>query len=346
MSVINQVLNLLEQRGVRPLQTTVRAVPLGRRRRIMSLLALVLVLALALLLASGIAELQWRQIFKPKQVAAGVIKHPENVPSAAPKIDAYADLAMPFIPPASRLSFELNSVALPVSHKNTQAPKPVRVAALAAQPQQDVSQAVVQSGVQSDVSKLKQISPAQQADGDFRKAAALQQQGRSNEAIAGFEAVLRLDADHDAASKALVALLLENKRGEDAERVLQEGLKVRPEHTGFAMLLARLQMEHDAVDQAEQTLEKSLPYAYALAGYQAFYAALMQRQSRHKKAISHFQTALHLSPDNGVWLMGYAISLQAEQRVDEARDAYQRSLESKTLNPELQAFVQQKLKAL
>jgi len=334
MSVINQVLNQLEQRGVRPWQTTVRAVPLGRRRRIMSLLALVLMLALALVLASGIAELQWRQIFKPKLVTAGVIKHQEIA------------VAIPVAPPASRLSFELNSVPLPTTLKNVQASKPIRVTALAAQPQQDVPQSVVQSSVQSDMSMLKQISPAQQADADFRKAAALLQQGRNNEAIAGFEAVLRLDADHDGARKALVALLLENKRGEDAERVLQEGLKVKPEHTGFAMLLARLQMEHDAVDQAEQTLEKSLPYAYALAGYQAFYAALMQRQSRHKTAISHFQTALHLSPDNGVWLMGYAISLQAEQRSDEARDAYQRSLESKTLNPELQAFVQQKLKGL
>ena len=193
---------------------------------------------------------------------------------------------------------------------------------------------------------MKQVSPAQHAEAEFRKAVALMQQGHIADAIAGYETVLRLDAGHDAARQALVALLLESKRGAYAERVLQDGLKSKPEHTGFAMLLARLQVEHSAVDQAAATLEKSLPYANAQADYQAFYAALLQRQNRHKEAIAYYQVALQLVPDNGIWLMGYGISLQAMQRADDARDAFRRALESKTLNPELQAFVQQKLKGL
>ncbi|MBI2286751.1 MAG: tetratricopeptide repeat protein [Nitrosomonadales bacterium] len=67
---------------------------------------------------------------------------------------------------------------------------------------------------------------------------------------------------------------------------------------------------------------------------------------RHKEAITHYQIALQLAPDNGIWLMGYGISLQAAQRTDDARDAFKRALESRTLNPELQAFVQQKLRGL
>jgi MSHA biogenesis protein MshN len=197
-----------------------------------------------------------------------------------------------------------------------------------------------------EVSPMKQVSPAQHAEAEFRKAVALMQQGHIADAMAGYEAVLRLDAGHDAARQALVALLLESKRGAYAERVLQDGLKNKPEHTGFAMLLARLQVERSAVDQAAATLEKSLPYANAQADYQAFYAALLQRQNRHKEAIAYYQVALQLAPDNGIWLMGYGISLQAMQRADDARDAFRRALESKTLNPELQAFVQQKLKGL
>ncbi|HEU0282675.1 MAG TPA: tetratricopeptide repeat protein, partial [Gallionella sp.] len=170
--------------------------------------------------------------------------------------------------------------------------------------------------------------------------------GHIADAIAGYEAVLRLDAGHDAARQALVALLLESKRGADAGRVLQDGLKIKPEHTGFAMLLARLQVEHGAVEQAMATLEKSLPYADSQADYHAFFAALLQRQNRHKEAIVHYQIALQPAPDNGVWLMGYGISLQAVQRTDDARDAFRHALESKTLNMELQAFVQQKLNSL
>jgi predicted negative regulator of RcsB-dependent stress response len=40
------------------------------------------------------------------------------------------------------------------------------------------------------------------------------------------------------------------------------------------------------------------------------------------------------------------ISLQAERRNDEARAAYQGALASKSLSPQLQEFVQQKLKEL
>lgn len=195
-------------------------------------------------------------------------------------------------------------------------------------------------------SPLKQVSPAQRADAEFRKGIALMQQGRISEAISSYEIALQLDAGLHAARQALVALLLEGKRGADAERVLQEGQKSRPEQTGFAMLLARLQVERGALDQATATMEKSLPYADNQADYQAFVAALLQRQSRHKEAVNHYQIALQLVPNNGVWLMGYGISLQALQRNEDAKDVFRRALDSQTLAPDLQKFVQQKLKAL
>lgn len=44
--------------------------------------------------------------------------------------------------------------------------------------------------------------------------------------------------------------------------------------------------------------------------------------------------------------MGSGISLQALQRNAEAKEAYKRALETQTLRPDLQAYVQQKLKGL
>ena len=193
---------------------------------------------------------------------------------------------------------------------------------------------------------MKHVSPAQQADAEFRKAAALMQQGRIADALAGYEAALRLDAGHDAARQALVALLLEGKRGTDAERVLQERLNSKPDHTGFTMMLARLQVERGAVAEATATLEKALPYANSQADYQAFLAALLQRQNRNDEAIAHYQIVLQLAPNNGIWLMGYGISLQAMQRNADAKDAFKHALDTQTLSPDLRAFVQQKLKAL
>lgn len=192
----------------------------------------------------------------------------------------------------------------------------------------------------------KQISVKQQADNEFLKANGLMQQGRIDEALAGYEAVLRLDAGHDETRLALAGLLLKNKRNTDAEHVLQDGLNRNPKHSGFAMLLARLQVERNALPLAMDTLQKTLPHASQQADFQAFIAALLQRQNRHAEAISRYQIALQLAPNSGVWLMGLGISLQAVQRNDEARTAFRRAIESGNLSAELQDFVNQRLKEL
>jgi MSHA biogenesis protein MshN len=268
--------------------------------------------------------------------------------------------------PVSRLSAELAVPPLPAASpdnadsKNAKDAKSVKAKdrvmdlTATAQPakEHDKAPPVVAANVPPPVQPalgelpLKRVSPAQLADAEFRKAAALMQQGRIADAIGGYEAALQLDAGHQAARQALVALLLEGKRNADAERVLQDGLQARPDVAGFAMLLARLQVERGALEQAVATLEKSLPQAGSQGDYHAFLAALQQRQNRHDDALGHYRIALQQAPGNGRWLMGCGISLQAAQRGAEAKEFFQRALDSKTLSPELQAFVQQKLKEL
>lgn len=373
MSVINQVLNQLEQRGVQPglEQVQVRAVPPSRRQSMLPWLLSGLVLVLALAVWQWLPLRQQSEavpralpvtsVLPPVLAASAVVTPPPATPESAPQ-DALVEVTGP----ALHLSFELSSIPLPavarsgvVPAANTALPgdivQPDKTAHPADQaivlksdnlktPPRQVAQ--VNTPAKATAMPMKQVSPVQLADAEFAKAAAYMQQGRINEALAGYEATLRHYAAHDAARQALVALLLEGKRGADAERVLQEGLSRRPEQTGFAMLLARLQVERGAVEQAAATLEKSLPYADAQADFQAFFAALLQRQRRHKEAINHYQIALQLTPGNGVWLMGFGISLQAVQRNVDAKDAYQRALDLNTLSPNLQAFVQQKLRGL
>jgi len=377
MSVINQVLNQLEQRGAHsaPEQTMVRAVPPVRRKSAMPLLMLGLVLAI------GVAAWQWMQARKPAAPAVSAVRYQPIKMAVAPAsaVPVEEPSVAETLLPASRLSFELSSVPLPSSlreFKNNTALNRVeglaensvssarqhesvqvlpRADTSVTRPAREASSLLTQTASSdakaaaqpvSSVSPMKQVSPAQHADAESRKAVALMQQGRIADALVSYEAALRLDPGHDEARQAWVALLLEGKRGADAERVLQDGLGVKPGHTGFAMLLARLQVERGAVEQATATLEKTLPYADQQAGYQAFFAALLQRQNRHKEAITHYQIALQLAPDNGIWLMGYGISLQAVQRTDDARVAFRRALDSKTLSPELQEFVQMKIKGL
>lgn len=388
MSVINQVLNQIEQRGAQKLpgQNMVRAVPPVRDMRKLK----IALLALGVVLAICALAWKWQQARKPDVAATSNVKVKPAAVIAAPSSGVMSVPAAETLSPVPRSSPELSpelSAAPPLSFhpennsttgeaatpakSSGQSTKPLLIphstppdhyATTPARPLNESNKPLpIRRGSRALASKRpldepnepmqpqgnlpkKQISPAQQADAEFHKASGLAQQGNIADALAGYEAALRLNPGHDAARQALVALLLESKRGTDAERVLQEAIKSRPEQASFAMLLARLQVERGAVGEALATLEKSLPFASQQADYQAFLAALLQRQNRHNDAIAHYQVVLQLAPNNGIWLMGYGISLQAAQRNAEAKDAFRRALGTQMLSPELREFIHQKLK--
>lgn len=350
MSLINEVLNRLEQRGehTAPNQTEVRAVVLPSQRDWRWGYW-------ALLIAALLTAAAWGWLRQPSG-ASGIT--PAIVVPIRPlshEIPQEVSMAL-----ASKLSYELSAVALPETMVETEEAmlepvldtdksaavratlKPSTVADVVPRKNEEMKHAPV---ALTDM-PLKQVSQAQQAEAEFRKASVLRQQGHQAEALVAYENALRLNAQLDAARLAQAALLAESHRGADAERVLQEGLKMKPLQLSFSMALGRIQVERGNIEQAISTLERNLAQAEDKADYQAFYAALLQRQGRHKEAINHYQIATQLVPDNGLWQMGFGISLQEVQRAEDAKLAYQRALASKTLKPALTAFVQQKLQSL
>jgi MSHA biogenesis protein MshN len=75
-------------------------------------------------------------------------------------------------------------------------------------------------------------------------------------------------------------------------------------------------------------------------------AALQARLGQHPQAITHYQTALRLTPNSGVWWMGLGLSLQAVGRNAEAVEALQRARSGENISPELLAFVEQRLRQM
>ncbi len=194
--------------------------------------------------------------------------------------------------------------------------------------------------------QVTELSPQQRAENEYRKGVLSIQQGKAVEAIGAFEQALQLDPQHVGARHALIGVLLEDKRQDDALRVAREGLALEPAQPGLAMILARLQLEKGLLHTAIETLERALPYAADRADYQAFLAALLQRDDKHKQAVEHYLQALQKAPQNGVWWMGLAISLQAERRIPEAQEAFKRAKATNTLSAELLAFVDARLSQL
>lgn len=349
MSLINEVLNDLEKRGAdTPLGgVAIHSVPPRERYHLTIMLVIggVLLLGMLALLKWYMARPQAAAPERSGAMAAPVAASGSPISAVASATIAASAEAVSAVPGTSPQSARLHGKPL-LEVKAEEMPAVEVKKKARRKPEQGMSLAESAPANDFESQQLKKVSPQQRAENEFHKANMAVQEGRTNDALAGYESALLIDPTHKAARRGWVAVLLSLKRNEEAERVLQRGLRHDSHDTSFAMLLARLQVERDAVPLALQTLQKTLPYAEGQADYQAFVAALLQRQDQHNEAVARYQLALKLAPNNGVWLMGMGISLQALQRNQDARDAYQRALASNSLSPQLQAFVQKKLQEL
>jgi MSHA biogenesis protein MshN len=374
VSVINQLLIDLERRRASgaersALPNHVRALPEAERATHWGWIAagcagVALVLAAAWALLSGLDWTQQRAAAAPPRGAEIVI---EKVVAASAGVVADAkpgddSEGMRKEAVASRWSFDLSG--LPESAEGANAQPPLSTARVlgragadvpagsdslavpAARPVPARVPAVIASAKPQIQKEVRQPSPRDLGENEYRKATASLYQGRLAESQEGFQATLNHFPGHLGARQALVGLLLDGRKYGEAERVLQEGLELAPEQTGFAMTLARLQVDRGDTAQGIATLRKGLEHAQGGADHLAFLAALLQRQGRHEDAIEQFQAALRMRPDAGVWWLGLGISLQSINRAADAQDAYRRARASNSLSPELAAFADQRLKQL
>lgn len=307
-------------------------------------------------------ELPAAPIAAPAQIAA-----PQLAPAAA--ISEPAATAVVPVLPATKVTEPVNAdmlklateIATPLAKKGSAAkPSAERRPAAEAAPAPRTAnkgkraptataQGAPAPKAQSPASIDKQIhvpTQAERAENEFGKAAVLLNQGRVAEAMDGFKSTLQQDGGHAAARQALVGLLLENRRIDEAQQLLQEGLSRSPDRSAYAMLLARIQVERGDLQGAHDLLSKHAGSAANNADYHAFDAALLQRLGRHKEAVSGYQAALRLAPGTGVWWMGMGISLQADNRGTEALDAFGRAKAAGGLSADLLGFVDQRMKQL
>jgi MSHA biogenesis protein MshN len=195
-----------------------------------------------------------------------------------------------------------------------------------------------------EIKNIKQVTPEQMADNNYHRALALLQQGRIAEAQALLESVLKQDPKHIGARQALLGIMVENRQTASAIQLLQAGLAVDPSRVEYAMALARLQVAGNDNGAALATMQKYLPQGAGRADYQGFLALLLERADHHKEAAQHYQEALRMSPDTAQWWLGLGISLQASGNPQGAFQAYSRAKQLGTLSPDLQAFIEQRMK--
>ncbi len=70
--------------------------------------------------------------------------------------------------------------------------------------------------------------------------------------------------------------------------------------------------------------------------------ALLSQENRHEEASLAYQRALAAEPDQGGWLLGLGLALEAQGRVEEARMTYRNALERGQFKPEVMRFLRER----
>ena len=258
---------------------------------------------------------------EPQRVAA-----PE--PKAAPVVSDTLRLALELQtpikePPAAKME-PPKPVALPKKEKMTPAPAPA-----------------------PSVDKRDRVRTANEgAEQHFRRAALYLGNGRVAEAEDQLGAALRMDPAHTAARQAYVALLIEQRRLDSAQRQLQEALALNPQQPTFALALARLHVAQREYATALDILDRAGP-ATGNADFQAMRGAVLQRLGRHGEAVDAYQNALRSGGTQPAtsWI-GLAISLESLGRRPEAAVAYRRALAAGPIALEAREYAESRARAL
>jgi MSHA biogenesis protein MshN len=207
-------------------------------------------------------------------------------------------------------------------------------------PEQDDTAAVT-------LHKTQRLPDAQQR-AVHRYASALRyyKQGRLSECINALYDTLKLDPEHIKSREFLGSLLIQQKRWQDAEKVLIAGSELNPTESVFTHLLARMKVQQGDDEQAITLLEKPLQQgSHINAESSALLALLYQRQGQHEAATLHYKQALTAQPNRGKWWLGLAISLEAQQQMNNASKAYRLAASNK-LEPQLQEYARQREQAI
>jgi len=194
--------------------------------------------------------------------------------------------------------------------------------------------------------KLKPLSPDEQAEDEYHQAVSLLQKGRAADAEKRLKAALNLSAVHPQSRELLAGLALQNGRWHEAQQTLEQGIEKVPAHYPFALLLARIQIEHGADQKALAVMEASRHAGAGSADYMAFLAELYRRSGNHAEAIKAYTEAIKLNPQEGRSWVGMGISLEVAQDWKTAGDAYQRAIETGTLDDNLLKYARQRLTAV
>ena len=224
---------------------------------------------------------------------------------------------------------------------------PAPAARQATKPKPSADAAAKEEPANASVDKrIRPFTPEEKAESAYRKAVHYVDQGRGDEAARELTDALRAFPQHTSARELLAGLSLKHGRWREAQQLLEEGMAHSPRHYAFAQILARVHIDHGAEQKALALLEAAAPLAVNDPNFTTLLATVYQRAGRHADAVAAFGQVVELRPVEARAWLGLAISLEAEQKVEPARRAYERAQQLGGLPPALAKYADKRLAVL
>jgi MSHA biogenesis protein MshN len=337
MSLINRMLRDLSERESAPprvlsgVQVT-GGKPAGRRggRR------LVLLLVLVIAFTGAFWALFMRKLPVPvAEPPSAESQAPAVAAAPAPRFQLDAELtatpsaSAPAAPPARPRAPKAEAPAtLELDASLQRTPKPARSA--------QAERPAPRAGVRDE----------RAAEARHREAAGALTRGEPRTAEQGFREALALNPRHHAAREALVVLLLDQARFDEAQALLDEGVALASDRVAFRRLGARLDLARGQPGRALLRLEASPPSVAADPEYHGLLGSAYQRLARHEEAARVYQGLTQLQPAEPHWWAAYGLSRDALGDRAGALAAYAQARQLGGLDPRVLEHINRRTAAL
>lgn len=239
---------------------------------------------------------------------------------------ASLDFSESSTPPELKLALQMQKTAAPQAAQQNQA-----------------SQEASDGGMKKVDVPLTQDQKAEKARS---QAIHMYEDGKTLEAIQLLNGVLDDYPAFKPARETLVILLLDYGQPGPARSILLQGLAQSPSYVPFVVLEARIEASKGDPHGALKVLEKVSPSLKEYPEYYALLAGVQQSMGNYEVSEQIYRQLILLQPDNGVWWIGYGISLEANGKRHRAIEAYKRATTTGGLNSKLQIYANSRISAL
>ncbi len=166
----------------------------------------------------------------------------------------------------------------------------------------------------------------------YNLAKAAAQQGANQQAMEYYQAALRLQPAYGEALTGWGALLLMEKRVEEAQPLFEKALSIDPNHAAALINMAMIDQTRGDQDSALRRLRKVIARNPDYAEAHLNLGSLLASMKQYDEAIQHLTKAVELNPKQTVACLNLAGAYMESRQWDKADQLYRRAL---TLSPGL-----------